>query len=134
MEKIVANLLADADCCDYLVVKLGMGRHSWDDKSSIGNEEVYLYITFVATITYFAIICLVKVSILLLYLRAFTESRRFKHFVYVVLFLIVKTHVATIPIYLTGVSPVSCQWKLFVSDEATDSFCHSRWTFDFDDM
>lgn len=116
------------------MVKLGMGRHSWDDNSSIGNQEAYLYITFVASITYFAVICLVKVSILLLYLRAFTESRRFKYIVYVLLFLIVSTHVATIPIYLSGVSPVSCQWKVFVSDEASDSFCHSRLSFDFDDM
>lgn len=83
---IVARMRADVDCCHYLVVTLGMGRHSWDDNSTIAHQEEYLHLAFIASIVYFAIVCFVKVSILLLYLRTFTESRRFRYIVYVVLF------------------------------------------------
>lgn len=122
-----------------------MGRHSWDDDSSIAIQELYLevnasnlfvlifenqpnfqpslQITFYATNVYFFVICIVKVSILLLYLRTFTESRRFRIIAYVVMCLLVTVHIITFPIYWFALSPVSCQWRVFTTDEDFDANC-----------
>lgn len=131
-----------------------MGRHSWNDNSSIAAQEFYLEVNdsncfvlinknqanlqptlqlaFYATNVYFFVICVVKVSILLLYLRTFTESQRFRYCAYAVMFVLVSVHTVTFPIYWSALSPVSCQWRVFTNDDDFDANCKQHLSPDRD--
>ena len=72
----------------------------------------------------------VKVSILLMYLRTFTGSRSFRYTVWVLLFLIITSHVVGFLIYAASESPISCFWIEYQTDEEWDSHCRENWSSD----
>ena len=77
-------------------------------------------------VTYFIVIMLVKMSVLLLYLRTFTESRLFRYTVYATLFLLVGSHVPLLVIFIVAVTPVYCAWTFFETDEENIRTCHKN--------
>lgn len=79
---------------------------------------------FAANLIYYATIMFVKLSILFLYLRTFTESRIFRHAVQAVMAVIISSHVAIIFILRYTVTRMDCHWRGWVSDEIWDKECH----------
>lgn len=77
--------------------------------------------------SYFFTICLVKVTILMLYLRTFTESKRFRYTIYVILATLIITHVATFPIYFSDITPFHCHWSIYPTDEEWFSRCSENY-------
>jgi hypothetical protein len=76
-----------------------------------------------ANVAYFFAIMFVKMSILLLYLRTFTEGRVFRIAVYTLLLLIVISHVSFALTYIFFYLPVSCAWKIFEHEEDYEKYC-----------
>lgn len=77
--------------------------------------------------SYFFTICLVKVTILMLYLRIFTESKRFRYTIYVVLATLVTTHMATFPVYYSDLTPFHCHWTIYPTEDERYSRCSEKY-------
>ena len=60
-------------------------------------------------------------------MRTFTGSKIFKYAALVLLFLIITSHVAGILVYILGITPTSCYWIIYPTDEEWDSRCKERW-------
>lgn len=65
----------------------------------------------------------VKMSILLLYLRTFTEGRVFRNVVYTLLFTIVVSHVSFAFCYIFFCLPVNCAWTTYETEEEDEKYC-----------
>lgn len=65
----------------------------------------------------------------MLYLRTFTESKRFRYTVYAILATLVITHVASLPVFLASVTPFYCQWTIYHTDEEYYSNCSENYNF-----
>lgn len=59
----------------------------------------------------------------MLYLRTFTESKRFRYAVYATLSVLILSHIITIPLYWTGVTPLHCNWTYYPTDEEWYANC-----------
>ena len=69
-------------------------------------------------------LCLVKVSILILYLRTFTEKGILRIVLYMVLALTMISHLIAIPLYWSQVTPFNCEWKYgTMPDDYYPYFC-----------
>lgn len=66
----------------------------------------------------------------MLYLRTFTESKRFRYIVYVVLSILLITHGATIPVFLANIIPFHCQWSIYPTDDEWNSKCGDSEKYD----
>lgn len=83
---------------------------------------------------YFVILCLVKVSILLMYLRTFAIHRIFRWAVWTIMFILVSSHLVTWIIYWTSINRLSCYWLTYPITEYL-AICHrkfdirSSWVF-----
>lgn len=80
-----------------------------------------------ANTSYFITICLVKVTILMLYLRTFTESKRFRNSIFAVLAILGITHVVTLAVYLADVYPLHCHWSIYATDEEWYANCSDNY-------
>ena len=78
--------------------------------------------TFIAEIAYFYIICIVKCSILLSYLRMFVLTRSFRNTIYVILFFIIAVHIVNYLTFLVTLIPTSCNFNIRVS--VKDFYAH----------
>lgn len=76
---------------------------------------------FISIIVYVFAIGFVKASILLMYLRTFTESRRFRWIVYGLLTILIFTHLGIFPLWFVQYLPVDCEWINFETDEQSDA-------------
>lgn len=63
----------------------------------------------------------------MLYLRTFTESKRFRYIVYAVLSAVVITHLVTLTIYLAATSPFHCFWTIYPTEEEWYSNCSDKY-------
>lgn len=77
----------------------------------------------ISNAVYLVTICLVKVAILMLYLRTFTESKRFRYIIYAVLFALVSTHLIILIVSLVDITPTRCHWAIYPTDEEWYSNC-----------
>lgn len=75
---------------------------------------------------YFATTGLMKVSILLLYLRIFSQRRSLRFAVYAALAAIVASHITTLIITTFDIVPLECHWWYLI-DEVYDAKCKERW-------
>lgn len=125
-----------------------MGRHEWDTRLKNRAWEAYNKVSFFPSSrnwvrksnvesfkdatgvnnVYMVAILFVKMSILLLYLRTFSQNRTLRLTVYVVLFFLVTTHALTFPLYFSSTTPLDCQWRPFETDE--DYYAHCTEHFD----
>ena len=64
----------------------------------------------------------------MLYLRTFTESKRFLYIVYAVLFALVSTHLIIFTLSLADVTPTRCHWAMNPTDEDWYSNCSENYT------
>lgn len=63
----------------------------------------------------------------MLYLRTFTESKRFRYAVYATLTILVLSHLALIPVYYAEVFPLFCHWTYYPTDEEWYENCHQNY-------
>lgn len=61
-----------------------------------------------------------------MYLRTFTGSRSFRYTVWVLLFLVITSHVVGFLLYAASRSPIFCFWKEYQTDEEWDSHCREN--------
>lgn len=73
--------------------------------------------------TYFATIMLVKLSILFLYIRAFTESRIFRWTVQALMSMIIISHVGFIIMFRYRYTRLECHWLEVETDEEWEAAC-----------
>ncbi|MCJ1425996.1 hypothetical protein MMC29_003898 [Sticta canariensis] len=123
------------DCCYLRLVGLiieesadGWGGHTWNFRTTIAKLEKHYKFAFASDNAYVVGIGSVKVSILLMYLRTFTGSRSFRYTIWVLLFLVIASHVVGFLIYAASVSPVSCIWIEYQTDEEAESHCRENWS------
>ena len=76
-----------------------------------------------ANVSYFITIAFVKISILFLYRRTFTNGRLFRYTVDAVSFVLVTSHVAFLGAFLFAFLPPSCAWKSFETEEEYLASC-----------
>lgn len=93
------------------------------------TKRLQMQNAFVVNITYFIIITFVKMSILLSYLRTFTESRLFRYTVWGILFVLVTSHVSLLILFIINVMPITCAWRTFQFDEDFDASCHFTFSY-----
>lgn len=75
-------------------------------------------LSFLADTDYFAVIGLVKVSMLLLYLRGFLATRRkLRYLVFGLIIYVVLSHFLVILLSLISTIPLWCVWKDWGTDE-----------------
>ena len=72
---------------------------------------------FAANLIYFATIMFVKLSILFLYFRTFTESRIFRRAVQALMAVIIVSHVAIILILRFTHTRLECYWRIYEDEE-----------------
>ena len=76
---------------------------------------------------YIAAIALVKISLLILYLRTFTEKGFFRITLWTVLVAIALSHLQVIVVYWVKLDPFDCQWKYnTLPGELWAALCHAR--------
>lgn len=63
----------------------------------------------------------------MLYLRTFTESKRFRYSIFVVLAILIISHVVTLAVYLGSNSPFHCHWSEYPTDEEWDANCKGNY-------
>lgn len=68
-------------------------------------------------------ICLVKVSILLLYLRTFAIERKVRWTVWIVLFITVASHLVIWMLLWTELSPLECNWVQYPTKDLERASC-----------
>ena len=68
----------------------------------------------------------VKMSILFLYLRVFTEGHIFGYTIYALLLVIVASHISFIFTFLFSTTPVRCSWVVFETEEEFLNTCHDH--------
>ena len=78
-----------------------------------------------AEFIYFATIGLMKVSILLLYLRIFSQRPKLRFAVYAALAAIVASHIITLIVTTFDLVPLDCHWW-YLLDEEYDAKCKER--------
>lgn len=84
---------------------------------------------FVSNTLHPFVLCTIKVSILLLYLRTFQVcGRKFRIILYSVLVIIVASHSASILLDWLSLTPLHCQWMYYdAPDGIYDERCHVRY-------
>lgn len=124
-----------------------MGRDDWNARNTYRSWGFYTHVSlpdesplcsgrvtstngisfsqnaFVANLSYFITIMFVKMSILFLYRRTFIEGRLFRYMVDAVLFVLVTSHVAFLCTLIFALSPPSCAWRQFETDEDYYASC-----------
>lgn len=88
----------------------GMGYHEWNIHQSIGDWQTYFKAHWIAEEVYFITIGVMKVSLLLLYLRVLSNSRRNRIFIYLALGVIVSATLAAIVVTTADTRPFPCHW------------------------
>lgn len=71
---------------------------------------------FAADLIYFAAIMFVKLSMLILYIRVFTESRKFRRTAQALMAVIIISHVAIIFVQLFQRDRMDCNWRYLEPD------------------
>lgn len=59
----------------------------------------------------------------MLYLRTFTESKRFRYTIYAVISTLVITHAVSLAVFLADVTPLHCKWTIYPTDEEWYANC-----------
>lgn len=106
------------------MMRVGVGKHSWDVDTTFRSYEYFRHNSFMVNVTYFCVIMFVKMSVLFLYLRTFTESRRFRYTVIATLVILVASHVPLLAVYVFWITPVSCSWIQTETQEEYFTICH----------
>lgn len=71
-----------------------------------------------------------KASILLLYLRIFSNSRNLRFAVYAALATVVASHIGTLIVTTFDLRPLKCHWIYILTDEEWDAMCAEYWDDD----
>ncbi|KAG8629147.1 hypothetical protein KVT40_003012 [Elsinoe batatas] len=99
----------------------GLGYHAWDPRSVVGRTEAMKLIFFWLVLHRIAS-CLVKVSLLFLYIRVFL-NKRFRIVTGVVVALTIASTIVILALLLTNCKPVSAFWD----DSIAEGVCrHSN--------
>lgn len=84
---------------------------------------------FISSSVYACALALIKISILLMYLRTFTAPGKFRKTLWVVLGIIIVTSLVVIPLYWNTIAPLECEWKYITLDfDLWTQFCNSRYS------
>ena len=94
----------------------------WDSPEKQKLTRDFGQNVFAANLIYFATIMLVKLSILFLYIRTFTESRVFRRIVQALMVVIVVSHVVMILLLRFDRPRIECHWKM-MEDEEYERLC-----------
>lgn len=130
------------------MAQLFLGVHLWNIITTVERKEYFykvasphvftpmrqltMYLSFklefISNTVYPLVLCLIKVSILLLYLRTFKVcGRRFRITLNCVLILIVISHAVSIILDWLSVTPLKCQWMFYdAPEEVEEAICHVR--------
>lgn len=71
--------------------------------------------SFIADNVYFFVIYLVKLSILITYLRIFSSARPFRFTVYAIIFIHTAGAIVNFGIFWTAITPIACNWRPYVN-------------------
>ncbi|KAF2227349.1 hypothetical protein BDZ85DRAFT_277250 [Elsinoe ampelina] len=96
----------------------GLGYHAWDPRSLVGRTEA-LKLIFFWLVLHRITSCLVKVSLLALYIRVFL-NKRFRIITGVVIGLTISSTIVMLSLLLTNCKPVSAFWD----DSIADGVCN----------
>ena len=84
---------------------------------------------FISASAYIFGIALVKVSLLILYLRTFTEKGIFRKTMWTVLIAICLSHLEVIVLYWAKYDNFPCQWRYeTLASELWEALCHERYS------
>ncbi|MCJ1424962.1 hypothetical protein MMC29_002850 [Sticta canariensis] len=104
---------------------LGWGRPSYNIRTTHAVYMLHGKLQFMAQAAYLFSIGTVKVSILFMYLRAFTGNKTFKYTCWVLICLITAAHMVAFLGWVFSIIPVSCHWTYYPTDEEYARRCNS---------
>ncbi|KDB20632.1 hypothetical protein H109_07385, partial [Trichophyton interdigitale MR816] len=103
-----------------VAVGYGFGKHDWDITDE--QEKKSLKWILVAQVLYKLVICLAKVSILLLYLRIFYVHQYFRRICICLVVFTILSGIAFIPPTIWQCSPVEAYWDRSIPHTCLSSF------------
>ncbi|MCJ1268724.1 hypothetical protein MMC22_008612 [Lobaria immixta] len=109
---------------------LGIGTEDYNWRPTIKSYEKYSEAHWSGECTYFVTVGLMKASILLLYLRIFSNSRNLRFAVYAALATVVASHIGTLIVTTFDLRPLKCHWIYILTDEEWDAMCAEYWDDD----
>lgn len=94
----------------------------------VADVEEYNLMNWMSASAYIAAVALVKVSLLILYLRTFTAKGAFRVTLWIVMIAIILSHAQVLIVYWAKVGPYDCIWKYATLPvELWNTFCHKRY-------
>ncbi|KAF4550057.1 Hypothetical protein D9617_19g103630 [Elsinoe fawcettii] len=119
-----AVIFAAATAVESNAIKHGLGYHDWDPKVLVGKTEA-LKLVFVRSILTRAVACLLKLSLLALFIRVF-PNRRFRIATGAVIAITLISTIIIITLMFVGCQPLATIWD----DSITGKTCRLSNTID----